>query len=92
MPTYEYLCQSCGFKFDAFQRMTDEPLEKCPQCKGELKRLISGGGGLIFKGAGFYATDYRSESYKKKEKEEKKSHSEVKGKDAVPKSKAESHK
>ncbi len=63
--------------------MTDEPLKKCPKCRGDLKRLISGGGGLLFKGSGFYATDYRSESYKAKAKEEKKSSSEEKNKEAT---------
>jgi len=70
--------------------MTDASLKECPQCKGEVRRLISGGGGLLFKGSGFYATDYRSEAYKKKEKEEKKTHSDVKEKEAVPKPKVKS--
>ena len=66
MPTYDYECAKCGHTFDAFQNMSDEPLKKCPECgqKG-LKRLIGGGLGVIFKGSGFYITDYRSESYKK---------------------------
>lgn len=87
MPTYEYLCESCGFKFETFQKMTDEALKECPKCRGKLRKLISGGGGLLFKGSGFYATDYRSESYKAKEKEEKKSHSTIKKKDTTPKPK-----
>lgn len=73
MPTYEYKCKKCGKIFDVFQKMSDKPLSICPDetCKGRVKRLIGKGAGLIFKGSGFYATDYRSESYKKKEKEEK---------------------
>ncbi len=63
----------------------EKPIRTCPRCGGEVKRLISGGAGLIFKGSGFYITDYRSESYKKGEKEEKKSLSQVKNKDTVPK-------
>lgn len=90
MPTYEYLCESCGFKFETFQKMTDEALKECPKCRGKLRKLISGGGGLLFKGSGFYTTDYRSESYKAKEKQEKKSHSEVKDKEVVPKPKVKS--
>ena len=66
MPTYEYLCDACGHKMELFQSMRDDPKKDCPEC-GELKlrRLISGGGGFIFKGSGFYITDYRSDSYKK---------------------------
>ena len=60
MPTYEYQCSACGYKFEAFQSMTDKPLSKCPKCKKpKAKRLISSGSGVIFKGPGFYATDYR---------------------------------
>ena len=71
MPTYEYQCDGCGHRFEKFQSMTDKPLTRCPSCKGVLKRLISAGAGIIFKGSGFYQTDYRSESYKKREKEDK---------------------
>ena len=71
MPTYEYECQKCDHRFEEFQSMTDEPVKTCPLCGGEVKRLISGGGGLLFKGNGFYITDHRSESYKRKEREEK---------------------
>jgi len=73
MPTYEYECDKCKCRFDRFQYMNDPPLEKCPDCGGHLRRLISGGGGLIFRGSGFYATDYRSSEYKKKAAEDKKS-------------------
>jgi len=67
MPTYEYECQKCGHRFDVFQSMKDDRLSKCPveKCGGKLKRLIGAGAGLIFKGQGFYQTDYRSDSYKK---------------------------
>lgn len=66
MPTYEYECQKCGKTFDLFQSMKDEPIKVCPdkKCKGKVKRLIGTGAGLIFKGSGFYITDYRSEGYK----------------------------
>jgi putative FmdB family regulatory protein len=56
---------------EKFQSMTDKPLKKCPSCKGLLRRLISAGAGILFKGSGFYQTDYRSEQYKKREREEK---------------------
>ena len=73
MPTYEYECQKCGHRFDAFQSMKDDPLLECPKCKGPIKRMIGTGAGFIFKGSGFYLTDYRSESYKKQAKKEKES-------------------
>jgi putative FmdB family regulatory protein len=57
MPTYEYECKSCAYTFEAFQSMSDEPLKDCPQCGCEVRRLIHGGTGVIFKGAGFYVTD-----------------------------------
>jgi putative FmdB family regulatory protein len=61
MPTYEYACSKCGYHFEKFQSMRDEPLKKCPKCsKSALKRLIGGGAGLIFKGSGFYITDYKT--------------------------------
>jgi putative FmdB family regulatory protein len=61
MPTYEYACTKCGHHFDQFQSMRDEPLRRCPKChKLALKRLIGGGAGLIFKGSGFYITDYKN--------------------------------
>jgi len=60
MPTYEYACQSCDHEFEQFQSMKDAPLEECPECgEKKLKRLVGGGAGLIFKGTGFYITDYR---------------------------------
>lgn len=66
MPTYDYVCDACDHAFDEFQSITAKPLRKCPACgKAKLRRLIGTGGGVIFKGSGFYETDYRSESYKK---------------------------
>ena len=63
MPTYEYACPKCGHEFEQFQSMRDEPLKKCPKCKkAGLKRLVGGGAGLIFKGTGFYITDYKNKS------------------------------
>ena len=65
MPTYDYKCEACGHKFEKFQRMTAAPVRKCPKCgKNKVKRLIGTGAGMIFKGSGFYITDYRSENYK----------------------------
>ncbi|MCK5305958.1 MAG: zinc ribbon domain-containing protein [Candidatus Omnitrophica bacterium] len=71
MPTYEYECQKCKDKFENFQSMSSDPLKRCKECGGKLKRLIGTGAGIIFKGSGFYATDYRSSDYKSKEKAEK---------------------
>lgn len=74
MPTYEYICESCEYEFEEFQSITAKPLRTCPKCnKKKLKRLIGTGAGIIFKGSGFYETDYRSESYKKAVESEKKS-------------------
>ena len=70
MPTYEYECLACKTTFEKFQSITDKPLKKCPSCQGKVKRLISRGSGFIFKGSGFYATDYRSDSYKSGAKKE----------------------
>ncbi|RMH16484.1 MAG: zinc ribbon domain-containing protein [Gemmatimonadetes bacterium] len=69
MPTYEYRCAE-GHTFEVFQRMSDEPLSACPDCGAEARRVVSGGGGVLFKGEGFYITDYRSEDYKKRAKAE----------------------
>jgi len=63
MPTYEYECLSSGKRFEEFQSMTDEPLKQCPECGGSVRRLIGAGAGIIFKGSGFYATDYRRNSH-----------------------------
>ncbi len=70
MPTYEYECDHCGHTFERFQSMKDEPVKRCPECRHKVRRLLSGGAGLIFKGDGFYSTDYRSDNYKKRAKEE----------------------
>ncbi|HTU22062.1 MAG TPA: zinc ribbon domain-containing protein [Gemmataceae bacterium] len=65
MPTYEYQCDACDHNFDEFQSMSDKPLKKCPQCgKPKLRRVFGTGAAILFKGSGFYETDYRSESYK----------------------------
>ena len=63
MPTYEYQCQKCKKRHEAFQSITAKPLTKCPKCSGKLKRLMGSGSGFLFKGSGFYSTDYRSKSY-----------------------------
>ena len=69
MPTYDYVCDNCEYAFEKFQSMSAGILRKCPKCgKRKLKRLIGTGGGIIFKGSGFYETDYRSDSYKQGEK------------------------
>lgn len=72
MPTYEYKCEKCGQVFEEFQSINAEPLKSCtrPGCDGIVKRLFSSGAGFLFKGSGFYSTDYRSESYKKSAKSE----------------------
>jgi putative FmdB family regulatory protein len=70
MPHYEYECQKCGHHFEVFQSMNDPKLDTCPKCGGKVTRLIGPGAGIVFKGSGFYQTDYRSESYKKKAKSE----------------------
>jgi putative FmdB family regulatory protein len=59
MPTYEYECMTCGYNFEVFQKITEEPLKVCPKCNNKVRRLIGKGAGIIFKGSGFYATDYR---------------------------------
>src|SRR5262245_48075793 len=78
MPTYEYVCEKCGHQFEKFQSMAAEPLKTCPKelCsqkkwgKGKVKKMISSGAGLIFKGSGFYITDYRSDKYKEAAKKD----------------------
>jgi putative FmdB family regulatory protein len=74
MPTYEYQCDACNNNFDEFQSINDKPLRKCPKCgKLKLRRVFGSGAAVIFKGSGFYQTDYRSESYKAAEKAEQES-------------------
>src|SRR4051812_39384129 len=71
MPTYEYECEACGNKFEKFQSMSAAPVKKCPECgKNKVKRLIGTGAGLIFKGSGFYITNYRENSYPEQAKSE----------------------
>ncbi len=73
MPTYQYRCNECSHEFSEFQSITADPLSTCPECGGAVKRLISGGAGFLFKGDGFYTTDYRSENYKQAEKADRES-------------------
>lgn len=68
MPTYEYKCLECGHQFELFQRITEERVTECPKCKGRVKRLIGMGAGPIFKGSGFYQTDYKNNSKKSEKK------------------------
>jgi putative FmdB family regulatory protein len=74
MPTYDYVCNACDHEFELFQQMTDGVKRKCPECgKLKLRRLVGTGAGVIFKGSGFYQTDYRSDSYRKGAEADKKS-------------------
>lgn len=68
MPTYDYVCTQCGHEFELVQKMTDAPKKRCPKCRGKIERKIGAGAGLIFKGSGFYITDYRSKDYQSKAK------------------------
>ncbi len=68
MPTYEYECSICGHRFEQFQSIKDHPLSECPKCGGRVERLLGCGAGLLFKGSGFYITDYRSSDYRQKAK------------------------
>ncbi|MHC4982476.1 MAG: FmdB family zinc ribbon protein [Planctomycetota bacterium] len=72
MPTYDYECEACGYSFERFQPISQRAIRKCPKC-GRLKvrRLIGAGGGILFRGSGFYQTDYRSESYRKAAEKDK---------------------
>lgn len=65
MPTYEYRCPQCGTEFEKFQKMSEPPVAECPKCGHNAERKLSAGAGLLFKGSGFYITDYRGEGYKK---------------------------
>ena len=93
MPTYDYSCQKCGQNFEAFQSMRNEPFRECPKnlCRlpkwghGKVKRLLGTGAGLIFKGSGFYITDYRSDSYKAAAQKEAPSTSTAAEKSTTPK-------
>ncbi len=90
MPTYDYVCDSCSHKFEQFQMMSAAPLKKCPQCaKMKLRRLIGTGGGVIFKGSGFYETDYRGDGYKKAKDSDKQAPAETPAAAAKPETKTE---
>jgi len=85
MPTYEYKCDACGHEFEKFQSISSGPARKCPKCgKLKVRRLISAGAGLIFKGGGFYETDYRSDAYKKDAKSDSAPSTESKPADGKP--------
>ena len=71
MPTYEYKCKKCGNAFEVFHSMSSEPVKKCPKCGGEVKKLIGSGAGTIFKGTGFYQTDYKNKTSKTQKTETK---------------------
>jgi len=93
MPTYEYKCTACGFRFEAFQSIKEDPVHICPTCgKEKVERLISAGAGLLFKGSGFYITDYRSDAYQREAKKDKETTTPVteakKSSDKTPKAKA----
>ncbi|MBI3410501.1 MAG: zinc ribbon domain-containing protein [Planctomycetes bacterium] len=91
MPTYDYQCDACNHTFEEFQSMMDKPLKKCPKCKkSKLRRLIGTGAAIIFKGSGFYQTDYRSESYKSAAKAEETKPSSTDGEASKSKSDAKS--
>lgn len=91
MPTYQYRCSHCGNEFEEFQSITDSPLEKCPKCGRKPRRLITGGAGFLFRGSGFYTTDYRSDAYKAAASKEKDAGSSTSpGKDSASKKKADS--
>jgi len=93
MPTYDYQCGDCEHTFEEFQSITAKPLRKCPECgKPKLKRLIGTGAGVIFKGSGFWQTDYRSEAYKKSAEAEKPKDKTEKKADAKGEKKAETKK
>ncbi|NIT36294.1 MAG: zinc ribbon domain-containing protein [candidate division Zixibacteria bacterium] len=79
MPTYEYECPTCGCRFERFEPITAKPKAKCPECGAKCRRLIGAGAGIIFKGPGFYATDYRDASYKKAAEKEGRSEGEAGG-------------
>jgi putative FmdB family regulatory protein len=95
MPTYQYICEKCGHEFEKFQPISAKALEVCPKelCakknwgKGRVKRAISGGAGLIFKGSGFYITDYRSEKYKEAAKKDSNAPASADGKSTAAKEK-----
>ena len=93
MPTYDYECDACGHAFELFQSINDKLKKKCPECKKlKLRRLFGTGAAIVFKGSGFYETDYRSESYKKDAAADKKSQSDAKSSGSKDKKKSSSKK
>lgn len=90
MPTYDYECENCGKIFELFQSMSAQPLAECPDCQGPVKRLFGSGAGFIFKGSGFYTTDYRSKSYQEGVKKE--APTELKKKETTEKKKPQEQK
>ena len=78
MPTYDYKCNNCSYTFELFQKMTDEPIKECPKCNGNVTRLIGAGAGPIFKGTGFYQTDYKNNGKTNKTEVKKENKSETK--------------
>lgn len=80
MPTYEYECPKCGRKFEKFEPITAEHRAKCPECGVRCRRLVAAGAGVIYKGSGFYTTDYRSESYKKAARKDREATTDAKDK------------
>ena len=87
MPTYDYRCNACGHEFEEFQMMSEAELKKCPECKKpKLERLIGMGAGFLFKGSGYYKTDYRSDSYNEAKKADKPSSTEKQAKKEKKKS------
>jgi len=83
MPTYEYECKSCEHKFEVFQSMNDQPLKDCPECGKEIRRLIFGGTGVIFKGSGFYVTDKNNSAKKEAKTDKTESKTETKSESAA---------
>lgn len=92
MPTYEYECGKCGFEFERFQRISEPPVKRCPKCKGGVRRKIGTGAGLLFKGSGFYITDYRSDGYQKAAKAESGGSSAGAAKESAPAKSESAHK
>ena len=92
MPTYDYECTKCDHTFEIFQSMNDDHLTKCPECGGKIKRLIGTGSGIIFKGSGFYETDYRSDSYNSAKAKDKSSETTSSSKKSTKSSKKKSSK
>ncbi len=84
MPTYGYECLKCRHEFDQVQSIKAEPLKRCPKCRGKLRRVVGTGAGIIFKGSGFYQTDYRSDNYKQGKKRDEKPAADAPAKKETP--------